>query len=379
MSNNHPLMTDILALADPQTWKNSMEAADASLSTWIPDPANQISRVYLIGCGTSYYAGMVGKAVIEHIAHIPAEAAPAYDFYQYMEPTILGPHTLVVGISTTGNTEAVCNALEQAKAYGAMTLGVTASAETRIGAAADVVLRTGATVTISVKTNTYVLSLVALYILALKLADINGECPRNQQQYWRDQISRAAAANLEFLTKHRGEVERLADIYAPTANNVFILSSGPNKGTAEEACLKVIEMAKVFSETQEIENFMHGRFREVDQTNPMFFIAPTGPAYERLLDFLTVTHHIGAPSIVFTERVTPELESLATTVLPMPTGLDEFTSPLLYVLPFYLFGYELAVRRGFDPAARRYKDIVPQNIRFRNPASGHLTPDQKYL
>jgi glucosamine 6-phosphate synthetase-like amidotransferase/phosphosugar isomerase protein len=373
-------MTDILALANPETWKTSIAVSSATAADWLDRRSNKkFSKVYLIGCGTSHYAGMVGKSAIEHITHIPAEAFPAYDFYRYMEPELLGPDTLVVGITTTGNTEAVSLAVERAKACGAATLGVTADETTRIGTIADGVVRTGATVTISVKTNTYVLSLVALYALALQLAESNGANANGQREYWLRQIETAAEANQAFLQNQREQISALADTYAAAANNVFILASGPNLGTGEEACLKVIEMAKMFSETQELENFLHGRFREVDQANPMFFIAPAGRSYDRLLDFLTATHHVGAPSIVLTDRPTPELNQLATTIVQMPGGLDEFVTPLLYVLPFYLFGYEMAVRRGFDPAARRYKDIVPQALRFNDPSVGRLTPEQKYV
>jgi glucosamine 6-phosphate synthetase-like amidotransferase/phosphosugar isomerase protein len=376
----HPLMTDILALAKPETWKTSLDVSQASAAQWLHHQATQrFSKIYLVGCGTSYYAGMVGKSLIEHIAHIPAEAFPAYDFYRYSEPTLLGPGTLVVGITTTGNTESVNLAVERARACGATTLGITADEATRIGRIAQGVVRTGAKVTISVKTNTYVLSLVALFSLALELAEQNGVGTSQQRAGWVQQIEAAGRASQRFLETQRGEIEALADQFAPVANNAFILASGPNLGTGEEACLKVIEMAKMFSETQELENFLHGRFREVDQANPMFFIAPAGPAYERLLDFLTATQHVGAPSIVLTDQPTPELRRLASTVIQMPGGLDEFTTPLLYVLPFYLFGYEMAIRRGFDPAARRYKDIVPQGIRFTDPGAGRLRPDQKYV
>ena len=150
-----------------------------------------------------------------------------------------------------------------------------------------------------------------------------------------------------------------------SAPKVFVLGTGPNLGTAEEASLKIIEMAKMYSECQELEDFFHGRLREVDQHSPMFFIAPQGGASDRILDFLTVTDMIKAPSVVITDNVTPGIQRLATHVVMMPVSLEELATPLLYILPMYIFGYEMALQRGHDPTARRY-NLVPQDIRFQD-------------
>src|SRR4030095_1728049 len=133
---------------------------------------------------------------------------------------------------------------------------------------------------------------------------------------------------------------------------------------AEEASLKIIEMAKMYSECQELEDFFHGRLREVDQNSPLFIIAPHGPASERVLDFLSVMYMIHAPAIVITDQVTPGIQRLATHMIHIPVSLDEFATPLLYILPMHIFGYEMALQRGFDPTARRY-NIVPQNVRYQ--------------
>jgi glucosamine 6-phosphate synthetase-like amidotransferase/phosphosugar isomerase protein len=77
-----------------------------------------------------------------------------------------------------------------------------------------------------------------------------------------------------------------------------------------------------------------------------------------------VTDRVGAPSVVLTDQVTPGIERLATHVVHMPVELDEFATPLLYIVPLHLFAYHMALQRGHDPAARRYPDIVPQKMRY---------------
>ena len=90
------------------------------------------------------------------------------------------------------------------------------------------------------------------------------------------------------------------------------------------------------------------RLREVDQNSPMFFIAPSGDASQRVLDFLTATDMIKAPSVVLTDNLTSGIQRLAT-IIQIPASLDEFATPLLYVLPMHIFGYEMALQRGHDP------------------------------
>jgi glucosamine--fructose-6-phosphate aminotransferase (isomerizing) len=243
---------------------------------------------------------------------------------------------------------------------------VTAFAGSPITSAAEGVLLSGGEKdNMSVKTSSYVQALVALYLLAIRLGEVRGGNPGSQtgkRVDWRAQILKAGEGARLFLKRGRGEIQYLAEQFAG-ASRVFVLGAGPNQGTAEEAALKVIEMAKLPAEAQELEDFFHGRLREVDQNTPLFFIAPKGAASRRVLDFLTVMDHIQAPSIVLTDEVSEGIRALATHVIQMPEGLDELMTPLLYILPLHLFGYELALARGYDPNARRY-NIVPQKVRY---------------
>ena len=357
MNSVHPMLTNILALADPLTWQKSIDLADEALASW-KGPRN-FQRVYFVGHGSSLFNGVVGEYILEHIAGIPSKAVPAFAFSKYSESSLLGPETLVVGISTTGGTESVCNAMERARQTGSSILAITAHVNSPITQYADtVILSGGEDDQISVKTKSYVQALISIYILALHIAG-----DEEKRVYWQHQIQLAAEGANRFLDEQRDHVQQLAQGYA-NAPKVFVLGTGPNLGTAEEASLKVIEMAKMYSECQELEDFMHGRLREVDQSSPMFFIAPHGQASRKVLDFLTVTDMIKAPSIVLTDKITSGVQRLATHVIEMSVTLDEYATPLLYILPMHLYGYEMALQRGYDPTARRY-DIVPQNIRYQ--------------
>jgi glucosamine--fructose-6-phosphate aminotransferase (isomerizing) len=358
MNAVHPMLTNIHALANPETWQKSIDLADATLSTWSKSP-RKFERIYLVGHGSSFYDGQVGESILQHIAGIPSKAIPAFAFSNYMESKMLGPNALVVGISTTGGTQSVCEALERARQAGSPTLAITAHQNSAIAQHADSVILTGGEDDqISVKTKSYVQALVSLYMLAIHLAD--AEDIRN---YWLNQIQLAAQGASHIVQNGWAQIKQLAENFGK-APKVFVLGTGPNLGTAEEASLKIIEMAKMYSECQELEDFFHGRLREVDEKSPMFFIAPQGPASPRVLDFLTVLDMIHAPSIVITDQVTPGIQRLATHVIQIPVLLDEYATPLLYILSMHIFGYEMALQRGYDPTARRY-NIVPQKVKYQ--------------
>lgn len=353
------MIKNILSLGDSALWERSMELAQRALAEWMKGRTFQFERVVFVGHGSSLANSQVGKYIVEYIAHIPAEAVPAFAFAAYAETSLLGPRTLVVGISTTGQTQSVADSLARARQAGSPTLAITAYAETLVTQGTQAVLLTGGEAdTISVKTSSYVLALIPLYILAVHLAGA-GESLRAE---WQAQIREAGAGAARFLNVQRGEIQALAQAFQ-SASRVFVLGSGPNIGTAEEGALKAIEMAKLYAESQELEEFFHGRLREVDQVNPMFLIAPGGRASRRVLDYLTVMNHIKSPAVVLTDSLAPELEQLATHTVRIPAALNEFATPLVHILPLHLFAYELALVRGFDPNAKRY-EIEMQNVRY---------------
>jgi len=363
VNDPHPLLTNILSLAEAETWRSG-DLSEQNILAWLKGLDDlDLSHVYFTGCGTSLYAGQVGTYAMEALAHIPAEAVAGFAFATYAERALLGPQTLVVGISATGNTQATVDALTRAKEASALTLALTGDVGSKVTQVADATIPVSGPLTVSVKTRAYVQTLVALYLLALRLAEASRSVSSEFVNHWERQLARAAEASRNFLENQSAEIEGIAREYAE-ASNVFVLGTGPNGGTAEEAALKFIEMAKVCSEAQDLENFLHGRLREVDGSTPMILIAPHGPASRRVLDVLTVTDYVGAPSVVLTDESTADVERLATHVVQLPGGLDELATPLLYITPLYLLGYYLAKHRGYDPGARRYPKIVPQNVRY---------------
>jgi glucosamine--fructose-6-phosphate aminotransferase (isomerizing) len=348
------LLANILSLGDWSTWKNCIDQVEDCIKSWESKITDiHFRRVYLVGCGSSYYAGQIGKYIIEHIAHLPSEAKQAFSFTHYLDPSLLTKDTLVIGVSTTGNTAATSDALSLARKNGAATLAITAVPDTKITGIADDTFITGGRVTVIVQTENYVLSLISLYLLALSLAEKENRLDKEIKKHWHNQIRTAREITHEFLDIQQPKIGILVDEYK-SLNNIFILGNGPNAGTAEEAALKVIEMAKMYSDGMEMEDFFHGRDRELDQGSAIFFLAPNILVSERMFDFLTFNRKFGVPSIVINCREIPELQRLANHAIFLRGALDEIFTPLVYITPLYLFSYHLALKRGFDPLTRRF-------------------------
>ncbi|RPI22398.1 MAG: SIS domain-containing protein, partial [Chloroflexota bacterium] len=144
MAQEHPMLGNILSLADPELWRSSIELAGQGTTAWLDriDPS-QLERIELVGCGSSLYNAQVGKYVLERFAHISTQATPGFAFAAYVEPAILGPRTLVVGISTTGGTQTVCDSLARARDAGSPTLAITAHAGSLITQVAGATILTG--------------------------------------------------------------------------------------------------------------------------------------------------------------------------------------------------------------------------------------------
>jgi glucosamine--fructose-6-phosphate aminotransferase (isomerizing) len=354
MDDTQVLLTNILSLGEWATWKNCIDQVNEELQSWkIRVNGIHFRRVYLVGCGSSFYASQVGKFILEHIVHLPAEARQAFSFTNYTDPSLFSEDTLVIGLSTTGETSATCSALSFARENGATTLAITAVPDSKITEIAQDTIYTSGRVNVIVKTCEYVQSLISIYLLAINLPGRDILLKDELKTYWQDQIRLAYEITHQFLDMQQARITEMVDEYQ-YADNFFILGCGPNAGTAEEAALKVIEMAKIYSDGLEMEDFFHGRDREINARSPVFFLATQNAGLERMLDFLAYNRRFGVPSILLGTESRAEFQKLTTHHLFLEGPLDEFATPLVYITPLYLFSYYLALMRGFPPNARRF-------------------------
>ena len=363
MHTKEQLLERIMSLTTDVPWRESIRLSRESLKG-ISEKANlgRIKHVYLTGGGTSLYAAEVGKAYIEKIAGVHAEAVPCYWFSRYMPAALLGPDVLLVGISQTGTALSVAESVAAAQKAGALDIAVSGYYDRPVPAAARHVIMTDAAYEgPTVKSISYVQALVAVYLLALEIGKANGNLNSDGAAYWDDQLELAVVKSAE-LASLVNQVYDLAGIYKDAPIH-HVLATGPNVGTVEEGALKIIEMAWVPSEGRELEDFLHGRFRIVDSTTPLLLLAPKGPVRSKLLDTLGAASHINAPTIVFTDDDDPLIARMAKHVVKMPGGLDEYVTSMVYITPLWMYGHRLGILRGTDPAGNRH-GFVPTAYNF---------------
>jgi glucosamine--fructose-6-phosphate aminotransferase (isomerizing) len=354
MDDTEALYANILSLGDWATWKDSIDQVEDSIQSWMGSTdVSHFRHIILVGCGSSYYAGQAGKYILEHLVQRPVGTEQAFSFSHYSTPDLLGEDVLVIGVSSTGNTQATCTALAYARQHGAATLSITASPGSRITQIAHKTIWIGGGDDTLVKTRSYVQSLVALYYLAIEISGKAGRLEPGRREYWQDQIRLAFEVTRQFLAEQQTTVLELVEEYQSAAH-IFTLGAGPNVGTAEEAALKVIEMAKLYADGCDMEDFFHGRDRELEDGSKIFFLAPQNPVLERMLDFLTFTRKVEIPTVVLTGDEIPQLGRLTSRKLFLQRGLVDLATPLAYITPLYLFSYHLALKRGFAPNARRF-------------------------
>ncbi len=327
-------------------------------------PAATFRRIYILGCGTSYFGVLTMKGAFEALTGLPSEGAEAFAFTAYQNMDLVDEHCLVLGFSTSGEADAVIDAFAKCRTRKARTVAVTAVPGSSVGRLADEILLTGAADEVSVpRTKAQVQGLIAMYLCAIALGRARGYLSAPKAEGFVAEIDRCIDAVVDAITRVEPIVRTLAKKYAESTA-ALILGSGCNAGTAQTGALMITEMAWIHSWGDDLENFLHGRFREVNQAEPLLILAPHGEASRKTLDFLSVTRHVDGPTILFTDNPTDAMKSMATHIVQMKGGVSELFSPILYLVPLLLYGYHFAIANGTNPDIRRYPDINPSKARY---------------
>ena len=313
-------------------------------------------RVYLIGIGTSWHAGLVAGHWFRKFA-APAgpviEVRHSFEFCAY-PPPLTGDDAVIV-ISHRGTKTYSYLALEMAKSSGAYTVAITSTDPGPRIAAADAQLQTVPQERSAAFTISYTSGLMVLGMLAAALGgwtDGGGRASDQSPVQLRARLDEIPAAAEQALARQT-EVQRAARRFQ--SRERFICAGwGPNTASAYEVALKIKETSACDSEGLQIEQLLHGPFCSVDEKCLITLVAPPGPGYERAMNVSRAANAVGAPVWSLLQEGDALLSGLSTEQFILPP-VPEFWSPLVYVLPLQLFTYYLAVARGAHP------DLFQQN------------------
>ena len=304
-----------------------------------------ISRIYLVACGSAYHVGMVGKYALEKLLKIPVEACLASEF-RYSEP-LLGETALVIVISQSGETLDSMAALREAKRRGSKVLSIVNVMGSSIARESDYVLYTWAGPEIAVATTkAYTTQMVLLFMLGVFLAKKSGRL--NREEY------AAMISEIQSLPEKISMVLNDLDHYQKAAsryfnhNSVFYIGRNLDYALGLEGSLKLKEISYIHSESYAAGELKHGTISLIEPGTLVVALATYEPLAEKSLSNIVEVKSRGAEVIAMTTEQTAELISGQASEMFVIPKVHSLLQPVLGVIPLQLFAYYVALNRGCD-------------------------------
>jgi glutamine---fructose-6-phosphate transaminase (isomerizing) len=306
----------------------------------------RIDKVFILACGTSLHAGMVGKLAIEHWAGIPVDVEVASEF-RYRDP-IVDPHTLVIAISQSGETIDTIAAASHARDQRAPVVALTNVVGSTLAREADGVLYTHAGPEVAVaSTKAFTTQIVGCLLLGLFLAQARGRMYVSETEDTLarlQQIPEAISQVLELDT----QIAELAERYKDVDYTMFIGRHG-GLPIAMEGALKLKEISYLHAEAFPAGEMKHGPIALIEPGSLVVALAPAGHVFSKMVSNIQEVRARGASVLAIgTEGSTADLKEHADHVLTLPEPPHELAGPVLSVVPLQLFSYHVATLRGED-------------------------------
>ena len=303
-----------------------------------------LDRVMLIGCGTSLHAAQVGRHLIERYSGLPAEAESASEF-RYRDPYI-GPRTLVVAISQSGETADTVAAMQLVKDKGGRLINICNAEGSQASRIAEGSLYMKAGIEIGVaSTKTFVASLTILNLLSIFLGQTRGVLDTEKTQELVDGLAQLPRLMGDLLADSAA-YQRLAKEYVGTDYFLF-LGRGMNAPIASEGSLKLKEISYVHAEAYPAGEMKHGPIALIDNAMATVALAPKDSLYEKVVNNVKeVMARDGRVLAILTEGDT-QLAAEVDHALYIPEA-PEHLIPLLTVVPLQMLAYHVALLLNRD-------------------------------
>ncbi len=311
----------------------------------LPFDAKSISRLSIVACGTSYYAGMVAKYWIEQWCRLPVDVDIASEF-RYRNP-VLPENGLFLCISQSGETADTLAALRLAKEQNQDTIALVNVPESSMAREAEMVLRTYAGPEIGVaSTKAFTAQLTVLACLALALAEQRGALAKEESR----RLAHALAEIPAVMSQVLAGQEKIAEIAMSLADAQDILYIGRwvSFPIALEGALKLKEISYIHAEAYAAGELKHGPIALIDELVPVIVIAPPDELFEKTASNLQEVVARGGRVILLGGKEGAErLQDYIADAITLPP-CHPMLSPLLYALPIQLLAYHVALQKGTD-------------------------------
>ncbi len=303
-----------------------------------------INRIYITACGTAYYAGWVGRYLIERFSRTPVSMDLASEF-RYMDP-IIGPGDLLIVVSQSGETADTLAALREAKRRGAKTLGIVNAKGSTMTREVDgiVYLHAGPEIGVA-STKAYMGMLTAFALFALKLAQVKGHLDKATLQKHIRSLKELPQW-IEKSLDHAEEIKAIAGRFRHYKDFLF-LGRGINTPTAFEGALKLKEISYIHAEAYPSGELKHGPIALIDKDMPILAICTPSEVYEKTVSNVQEVKAREGIVIALAAEDDTEISKHASEVIRVPRA-PEWLSPMVNVVPLQLLAYYIAYLRGAD-------------------------------
>lgn len=308
----------------------------------ISDKLLGAQRILIIGCGTSWHAGLVGEYLIEDLARIPVEVEYASEF-RYRNP-VVGPLDVVISVSQSGETADTLAAIKMAKARGATVFGIcnvvgsSIARETHAGAYSHAGPEIGVA-----STKAFTAQIAVLTMIAMWLGQQKGQLSAARSAELARELE-LIPAKIHSMLQLDGQIREIAKTMVGCSNALF-LGRGYNFPVALEGALKLKEISYIHAEGYPAAEMKHGPIALIDEHMPVIVIAPFGELYDKLVSNVQEVKARKGRIYAITGEGSDAIAAVSDELIAIPST-DEALTPLLTTVPLQLLSYHVAVLRG---------------------------------
>jgi glucosamine--fructose-6-phosphate aminotransferase (isomerizing) len=299
-------------------------------------------RIVIVGCGTSWHAGLVAEYLFEELARINVEVEYASEF-RYRNP-VIKKNDVVIAISQSGETADTLAAIELAKSKGAIIFGVCNVVGSSIARATDAGAYTHAGPEIGVaSTKAFTAQVTVLTLIAIAVAKRKGTISDETYEQLLAELE-SIPAKVQEVFEHADRIKEIAFIFT-YARNFIYLGRGLNFPVALEGALKLKEISYIHAEGYPAAEMKHGPIALIDEDMPVVFLATKDGSYEKIVSNIQEVKARKGRVIAIVTKGDTMIRGMVDFVIEVPE-VHEILTPLVSVIPLQLLSYYIAVMRG---------------------------------
>ena len=336
-------------------------------------------RAFCAGTGSSNYASIVHASALEKLARLPSSWHTTSELGVY-PPVDMGSESVLILTSHSGRTMGDLRVVERARQRGAYTIGVTDIPDSPLAQAVDdTIIGPGGRKTELPATRTYTAAMFRVLQLASSLAkrlDDSDVASTGTATMYDKELRELPHTLHRFLDRFSTQAGSYADTLADV-ERYFVIGAGPNMSTAFEGALVLLQSTDAGGQAFHVEEMLHGPIQALRPGACVVAVAAPGPLQERIIQCARACHTIGASVLIIAPEDTPGLRD-ADMHISMPAQIPELLTPMLYIVPFWLIGYQSALATDRDPDnlsrnkeafKSAFRLLMPRDPRFDRPTA----------